>query len=90
MIFIKKQPAKQKQYGRRETIELMGLPDSTNNGKLKEAPLQTLEETEVKVMMEFAQQREEIGRSAGMTFTRNRTRFAVIVVQWLTQYATTA
>ena len=32
----------------------MGLPDSTNNGKLKEAPLQTLEETEIKVMMEFA------------------------------------
>ena len=52
IIFIEKRPTKQKQHARRETIELMGLANNINNGELKEALLQTLEETEVKVTKE--------------------------------------
>ena len=37
---------------------------------------------------ELAWQREEIGRSVGMTSTGNQTRVARMVAQWFTRYAT--
>ena len=37
---------------------------------------------------ELALQREEVGRSVGMTSTGNRTRVARMIGQWLTRYAT--
>ena len=37
---------------------------------------------------ELALQREEVGRSVGMTSTGNRTRVARMVAQWFNHYAT--
>ena len=39
---------------------------------------------------ELAYQREEAGRSVGMTSMGNQTQFASMVVQWFTHYATVA
>lgn len=39
---------------------------------------------------ELAQQREEIGRSVGMTSTENQTQVAFMVAQWFTRYAMAA
>ena len=49
MIAIEKWIAEQEQYSRRETVELVGLPDNTNNRELKDAVIKTLEEARVKV-----------------------------------------
>ena len=49
MIAIKKQIAEQQQYSRRETVELNGLPDNTNNGELKDAVIKSFEEAGVNV-----------------------------------------
>ena len=40
--------------------------------------------------VELAYQREEVGRSGGMTSTGNRTRVVHMVAQWFTYYATPA
>ena len=49
IIAIKKQIAEQQQYSRRETVELNGLPDNTNNGELKDAVIKSFEEAGVSV-----------------------------------------
>ena len=49
MTAIKKQIAEQQQYSRRETVELNGLPDNTNNGELKDAVIKSFEEAGVNV-----------------------------------------
>ena len=49
MIAIEKRIAEQEQYSRRETVELVGLPENANDGKLEEAVIKTFEEAGVKV-----------------------------------------
>ena len=49
MIAIEKRIAEQEQYSRRETVELVGLPDNTNDGELEDAVIKTFEEAGVKV-----------------------------------------
>ena len=49
MIAIKKQIAEQEQYSKRKTVELVGLPDSTNDGELEDTVIKTFEEAGVKV-----------------------------------------
>ena len=48
IIAIKKRIAEQDQYSRRETVELVGLPDNTNDGELEDAVIKTFEEAESK------------------------------------------
>ena len=49
MIAIEKRIAEQKQYSRREIVELVGLPDNTNDGELEDAVIKIFEEAVVKV-----------------------------------------
>ena len=49
MVAIEKRIAEQEQYCRRETVELVGLPDNTNNGELEDAVIKTFKEVGVKV-----------------------------------------
>ena len=49
VIAIKKLIAEQDEYSRRETVELVGLPDNTNDGDLEDAVIKTFEEAGVKV-----------------------------------------
>ena len=49
MIAIEKRLAEQEQYSRRETVELVGLPDSTNDAELEDAVIKTCEEAGLKV-----------------------------------------
>ena len=49
MIAIEKRIAEQEQYSRRETVELVGLPDNTNDGELEDAVIKIFEEPGVKV-----------------------------------------
>ena len=49
MIAIEKRIAEQEQYFRRETVELVGLPDNTDDGELEDAVIKTFEEAGVKV-----------------------------------------
>ena len=49
VIAIKKLIAEQDEYSRRETVELVGLPDNTNDGELEDAVIKTFEEAGVKV-----------------------------------------
>ena len=49
MIAIGKRIAEQEQYYRQETVELIGLPDKTNNGELEDAVIKTFEGAAVKV-----------------------------------------
>ena len=49
MIAIEKRIAEQEQYSRRETVELVGLPENANDGKLEEAVIKTFKEAGVKV-----------------------------------------
>ena len=48
MIATEKQITEQEQYSRRETVELVGLPDNTNDGELEDAVIKTFEEAESK------------------------------------------
>ena len=48
MIATEKQITEQQQYSRRETVELVGLPDNTNDGELEDAVIKTFEEAESK------------------------------------------
>ena len=48
MIAIEKRIAEQEQYSRRETVELVGIPDNTNDGELEDAVIKTFEEAVVK------------------------------------------
>ena len=48
-ISIEKRIAEQEQYSRRKTVELVGLPDNTSNGELKDTVIKTFEEARVKV-----------------------------------------
>ena len=50
MIAIEKWIAEQEQYSRRETVELVGIPDNTNDGELEDAVIKTFEEAVVKVI----------------------------------------
>ena len=49
MTDIKKWIAEQEQYSKQETVELVDLPDNTNNGELEDAVIKTLKEAGVKV-----------------------------------------
>ena len=49
MIAIEKRIAEQEQYYRQEAVELVGLPDKTNNGELEDAVIKIFEEAGVKV-----------------------------------------
>ena len=49
MIAIEKRIAEQEQYYRRETVELVGLPDNTNDEELEDAVIKTFDEAGVKV-----------------------------------------
>ena len=49
MIVIEKRIAEQEQYSKRETVELVGLPDNTNGGELEDAVIKTFKEAGVKV-----------------------------------------
>ena len=49
MIAIEKRIAEQEQYSKRETVELVGLPDNTNGGELEDAVIKTFKEAGVKV-----------------------------------------
>ena len=49
MISIEKRIAEQQQYSRRDTVELVGLPDNTNNGELEDAVIKKFDEAVVKV-----------------------------------------
>ena len=49
MIAIEKRIPEQEQYSRRETVELVGLPDNTNDGELEDAVIKTFDEAGVKV-----------------------------------------
>ena len=49
MIVIEKRIAEQEQYFKRETVELVGLPDNTNGGELEDAVIKTFKEAGVKV-----------------------------------------
>ena len=48
-IAIEKGIAEQEQYSRQKTVELVGLPDNTSNGELKDSVIKTFEEARVKV-----------------------------------------
>ena len=48
MIATEKQITEQEQHSRRETVELVGLPDNTNDGELEDAVIKTFEEAESK------------------------------------------
>ena len=48
MIATEKQITEQEQYSRRETVELVGLPDNTKDGELEDAVIKTFEEAESK------------------------------------------
>ena len=48
MIAIEKRIAEQEQYSKQETVELVGLPDNTNNRELEDAVIKTFEEAGVK------------------------------------------
>ena len=41
--------AEQEQYSKLDTVELLGLPDNTNDGELEDAVIKTFEEAGVKV-----------------------------------------
>ena len=49
MIAIENWIAEQEQYSRWETVELVGLPDDTNDGELEDAVIKTFEGARVKV-----------------------------------------
>ena len=49
MTAIEKWIAEQEQYSKRETVELVDLPDNTNDGELEDAVIKTLKEAGVKV-----------------------------------------
>ena len=49
MTAIKKWIAEQEQYSKRETVELVDLPDNTSDGELEDAVIKTLKEAGVKV-----------------------------------------
>ena len=48
VIAIKKLIAEQDEYSRRETVELVGLPDNTNDGELEDAVIKTSKKRESK------------------------------------------
>ena len=48
MIATEKQITEQEQHSRRETVELVGLPDNTNDGELEDAVIKTFEEAGAK------------------------------------------
>ena len=49
MIAIEKRIAEQEEYSRRESVELVGLPDNTNDGELEDAVIKTYGKVGVKV-----------------------------------------